>query len=43
MTGDVDATTAARLRTELLLYCALDTRAMVEIWRVLARTVEQVH
>jgi hypothetical protein len=43
VTGDVDATTAARLRTELLLYCALDTRAMVEIWRVLARTVEQVH
>ena len=39
VTGKVDATNAAKLRTELLRYCALDTRAMVEILRVLARKV----
>ncbi|MGE4053280.1 MAG: DUF2779 domain-containing protein [Vicinamibacterales bacterium] len=35
--GQVDAATASTIRNDLLRYCALDTRAMVEIWRVLTR------
>jgi hypothetical protein len=35
VTGQVDAATAAAIRDDLLRYCGLDTRAMVEIWRVL--------
>jgi hypothetical protein len=35
VTGKVDAVAAAKVRADLLAYCALDTRAMVEIWRVL--------
>lgn len=42
VTGQVDAATAARLRTELLSYCGLDTLAMVEIWRVLVETIAPV-
>jgi hypothetical protein len=41
MTGKV-TTIAADLRRELLRYCALDTQAMVDIWRVLARTTDPV-
>jgi len=33
VTGKVDAAEAERLRSALLTYCALDTKAMVEIWR----------
>jgi hypothetical protein len=35
VTGQVDAATAAKIRTELLAYCRLDTLAMVEIWQAL--------
>lgn len=35
VTGKVDAAAADRIRADLLAYCGLDTRAMVEIWRVL--------
>ena len=35
VTGDCDVATIDRVRRDLLTYCALDTRAMVEIWRVL--------
>lgn len=42
VTGEVDADTAAQVRSDLLAYCALDTRAMVEIWRELCRKVEPV-
>ncbi len=35
VTGKVDPAEAARLRSALLTYCALDTRAMIEIWRAL--------
>ena len=41
VTGKVNATTVEKSRTELLRYCALDTWAMVEIWRVLARIVNE--
>ena len=41
VTGQVDAAAAAQIRANLLQYCGLDTRAMVEIWRVLVKTVEQ--
>jgi hypothetical protein len=37
VTGQVAPVDAAQKRRELLEYCALDTRAMVEIFRVLAR------
>ena len=39
VTGEVDATTAAQLRTELLRYCGRDTQVMVEIWRGLPRMI----
>jgi len=35
VTGGFDAATAAQKRHDLLTYCALDTRAMVEIWQAL--------
>jgi hypothetical protein len=35
VTDKVDPATAVTLRSELLRYCALDTRAMVEIWLTL--------
>ena len=41
MSGKVNATTVEKSRRELLRYCALDTWAMVEIWRVLARIVNE--
>jgi len=31
---------AAQAREDLLRYCALDTRAMLEIWRILSRPAE---
>ena len=34
-TGAVSEAEARRIAADLLAYCALDTRAMVEIWRVL--------
>jgi hypothetical protein len=34
-TGAVSEAEASRIAADLLAYCALDTRAMVEIWRVL--------
>ena len=40
VTRQVNTAAAARIRTNLLKYCGLDTRAMVEIWRVLLETVE---
>lgn len=40
VTGQVDAAEAERVRAELLRYCGLDTRAMVEIWRELVREAE---
>ncbi len=42
VTGAMDAATIARTRADLLAYCGLDTRAMVEIWRVLARLVSSL-
>jgi hypothetical protein len=39
VTGRFDAAASDRLRRELLTYCALDTRAMVEIWRTLQSLV----
>ena len=41
VTGDISADAIQRHRQDLLTYCALDTRAMVEIWRVLQRIAEQ--
>lgn len=42
VTGKVDRAAAAVIRSDLLAYCGLDTRAMVEIWRVLVREAEPV-
>ena len=35
--GGLDERDAAQAREDLLRYCALDTRAMIEIWQVLCR------
>ena len=35
ITGAMDPATVAQTRADLLAYCGMDTRAMVEIWRVL--------
>jgi hypothetical protein len=40
VTGQADADTAEQVRSNLLAYCGLDTRAMVEIWKELCRAVE---
>jgi hypothetical protein len=37
VTGQINSETAQEIRNELLKYCGLDTRAMLEIWRVLVR------
>ncbi|MFM1815365.1 MAG: hypothetical protein RLZ98_2060 [Pseudomonadota bacterium] len=37
VTGEITADETAKLRAGLLAYCALDTKAMVEIWRMLKR------
>jgi hypothetical protein len=37
VTGQVSAEEAAKIRTDLLAYCGLDSRAMLEIWRALQR------
>lgn len=42
VTGKLDAAEAEQLRAALLSYCALDTLAMVEIWRVLMREAGQL-
>ncbi len=42
VTGQVGADEAARIRSDLLAYCGLDSRAMLEIWRVLRREPEPV-
>lgn len=41
VTGKVDSTKAAKIRLDLLRYCALDTRAMVEIWRTLIMMISR--
>lgn len=38
VTGKMDAATAEQTRKDLLAYCGLDTRAMVEIWQALVAT-----
>jgi len=39
VSGELDTRTAEQTARGLLAYCGLDTRAMVEIWRVLEETV----
>lgn len=38
VTGELAAEEAAKARRDLLDYCALDSRAMIEIWRVLVQS-----
>jgi hypothetical protein len=40
VSGRVDEAAAERLAKHLLTYCALDTRAMFEIWQVLVKAAE---
>ncbi len=40
VTGQVSAEEAAKIRADLLVYCGLDSRAMLEIWRALQRETE---
>ena len=39
VSGEMDADEAEQAARDLLTYCGLDTSAMVEIWRMLARTI----
>lgn len=42
VTGQVSAEKAAKIRADLLAYCGLDSRAMLEIWRALQRETAPV-